>query len=51
MTGECGLILKHWEETVECVAHSPADPLGSKGWVVIAVLLCFKGPDESCPIG
>ena len=38
MTAECGVVLKHWEETVECVAHSPADPLGSKGWVVIAVL-------------
>jgi len=38
MTAERGIILKHWEETVERVTHSPADPLGSKGWVVIAVL-------------
>ena len=38
MTAECGVILKHWEETVERVARSPADLLGSKGWAVIAVL-------------
>jgi len=38
MTAECGVILKHWEETVERVARSPADPLGSKGWAVITVL-------------
>jgi len=38
MTAECGVVLKHWEETVERVARSPADLLGSKGWVVIPVL-------------
>ena len=38
MTAECGVVLKHWEETVERVACSPADPLGSKEWVVITFL-------------
>ena len=38
MMAECGVVLKHREETVECVARLPADPLGSKGWAVIAVL-------------
>jgi len=38
MTAECGVVLKHREETVERVARSPADSLGSNEWAVIAVL-------------
>jgi len=42
MTAECGVVLKHWEETVERVACLPADPLESKGWAVIAVLYVLR---------